>query len=241
MPSSRPLVQTLVAMKSLSRKPSSAMRSPATDSAAPYMGEESTTLPPAFENAASTSRNGARSAAPAPTLNTCQVPRPTAGSSSPEEGILRVMMVCAWLRPDPIGKPRQTPPVRASRRRRARSMAPAILVESGCHEAARSRFAPRRGKGARLVVRLFLLLARGLLRAAAAARRDGRGGRRAQPAVAVHRDLPHHARRGAGLRRAGRAPAAAALHSAGLSLLRLQPRGVLVLPFLRPGKGRRRP
>src|SRR5688572_14606953 len=92
MPSSRPLVQTLVAMKSFSRRPRSATRSPATDSALPYIGEESISLPPALENAATTSRNGARAAASLPASNTCQVPRPMAGRSSPVEGIFLVMI-----------------------------------------------------------------------------------------------------------------------------------------------------
>ena len=76
MPSSRPLVHTLVAMKSLSRTPSSAMRSPATDSELPYIGEESTTPWPAAAKMRTTSRSRSRSAESLPASNVCHVPRP---------------------------------------------------------------------------------------------------------------------------------------------------------------------
>src|SRR5437867_11556719 len=50
-PASRPLVQTLVARNSLSVIASSDARSPTTDSAAPYIGDESTTRPPQLDEA----------------------------------------------------------------------------------------------------------------------------------------------------------------------------------------------
>src|SRR5688572_30919981 len=88
MPASRPLVQTLVAMKSLSRRPSSAASSPTTLSARPYIGEESTMRPPSSTNRCSTWRSGAR-AAPAATSKVCQVPSPITGTVSLDDGIAR--------------------------------------------------------------------------------------------------------------------------------------------------------
>ena len=67
MPLSRPDVQTLVAMKALSRVPAAASRSPTTPSAAPYIGELSITEPPASNNDRSTSTSGARCCGDAPT------------------------------------------------------------------------------------------------------------------------------------------------------------------------------
>ena len=101
MPLSRPDVHTLVAMKALLRVPirrGAASRSPITPSAAPYIGEVSITEPPASNSTASTSASGARSSGRRPTSKVRQVPQPTMGSISPEEGILRWCMrapVCA--------------------------------------------------------------------------------------------------------------------------------------------------
>ena len=89
MPLSRPDVHTLVAMKALLRVPAAASRSPITPSAAPYIGEVSITEPPASNSTASTSASGARSSGRRPTSKVRQVPQPTTGSISPEEGILR--------------------------------------------------------------------------------------------------------------------------------------------------------
>ena len=102
MPLSRPEVQTLVAMKALLRVPAAASRSPTTASAAPYIGEVSITEPPASNRTLSTSASGARSSGRRPTSKVRQVPQPTMGSISPEEGILRWCMrvpVCARVPP----------------------------------------------------------------------------------------------------------------------------------------------
>src|SRR5713226_8376435 len=88
-PASRPLVQTLVARKSLSVTPRSAARSPTTDSAAPYIGEESITRPPSSTSRSSVCLRGSRSPADAPTSNARHVPSPTAGSVSPLDGMGR--------------------------------------------------------------------------------------------------------------------------------------------------------
>src|SRR5256885_371453 len=86
-PASRPRVQTLVARKSLSVIARSVARSPTTDSAAPYIGEESTTRPPRPTNCRRTSLSGARSAAEAPTSKVRHVPTPTVGIRSPLDGM----------------------------------------------------------------------------------------------------------------------------------------------------------
>src|SRR2546422_731287 len=88
-PASRPLVQTLVARNSLSVIARSAARSPTTDSAAPYIGEESTTRPPSSARSFRTSRSGARSVGDAPTSKVRHVPSPTAGIVSPLDGMGR--------------------------------------------------------------------------------------------------------------------------------------------------------
>ena len=88
MPLSRPEVQTFVAMKRLDRI--DAVRSPATSSERPYIGEESMTLPPAETNSRRTSTRGARADGDEPVSNVCQVPRPMTGIGSPEEGTRRV-------------------------------------------------------------------------------------------------------------------------------------------------------
>src|SRR5471030_2859658 len=65
-----------------------------------------------------------------------------------------------------------------------------------------------RGAGAGVVIYIFLLSARGLLRAAAIARRNGHRRRRAQPAVAINGNLCRDACRRACIWRHGRALAA---------------------------------
>ena len=89
MPLSRPEVQTLVARKALLRVPAAASRSPTTPSAGPYIGELSITEPPAANRISSTPASGRRSSGRLPTSKVRQVPQPTTGSISPEEGILR--------------------------------------------------------------------------------------------------------------------------------------------------------
>lgn len=55
------------------------------------MGEESIMRPPAAKKAAITSAHSSRSTGSSPTLKVIQVPRPTAGSISPEEGTARTI------------------------------------------------------------------------------------------------------------------------------------------------------
>ncbi len=93
IPACLPLVQTLVARKSELRRCSSLVRSPITLSARPYIGELSITLPPSWTKRARTSLSGCRSLGEAPTSNTCQVPRPTAGIFSPVAGMARDSIV----------------------------------------------------------------------------------------------------------------------------------------------------
>ena len=95
MPASRPKVQTLVATKSLPARPSSAESSPTTCSAAPYIGEASTTVPPSSTSVRKVSRAAARSRPLRGTSNASQVPSPTAGMRSPVRGIGRVSIVIA--------------------------------------------------------------------------------------------------------------------------------------------------
>ncbi|CAH2404523.1 conserved hypothetical protein [Mesorhizobium ventifaucium] len=54
------------------------------------MGEESIMRPPAAKKAAITSAHSSRSTGSSPTLKVIQVPSPTAGSISPEEGTARI-------------------------------------------------------------------------------------------------------------------------------------------------------
>ena len=90
MPDCFPVVQTLVAKKSESRSASLVARSPITSSARPYMGDESITCPPSFTKSENTSSSGLRSTSDDPTSKTCQVPRPSTGIFSPDEGIGRI-------------------------------------------------------------------------------------------------------------------------------------------------------
>src|SRR5439155_19231787 len=84
-----PLVQTLVATKSLAFTRSSSASWPDTDSAEPYIGELSITRPPRSTSAFSASRACAVSAASPATSNACHVPSPTAGIVSPVFGMGR--------------------------------------------------------------------------------------------------------------------------------------------------------
>src|SRR5215471_10093652 len=56
----------------------------------PYIGDESITRPPASTKLRMTSAQASRATGSSPTLNVIQLPRPTAGSASPVEGIGRV-------------------------------------------------------------------------------------------------------------------------------------------------------
>lgn len=58
------------------------------------MGEELILRPPASKKAAITSAHSSRRTGSPPTLNVIQVPSPTAGITSPEEGIVRVRGAC---------------------------------------------------------------------------------------------------------------------------------------------------
>src|SRR5947207_4078124 len=89
MPACLPLVQTLVATKSLAFTRSSSASWPDTDSAEPYIGELSITRPPRSTSAFSASRACAVSAASPATSNACHVPSPTAGIVSPVFGMGR--------------------------------------------------------------------------------------------------------------------------------------------------------
>ena len=64
-------------------------------SAAPYIGEESTSRPPSSTKRRSTSRKGSRCPGRGPTSNVRHVPSPTAGTVSPVDGMARVTSVHA--------------------------------------------------------------------------------------------------------------------------------------------------
>src|SRR5467141_2795156 len=117
MPACLPLVQTLVATKSLALTPSAAASSPVTDSEEPYIGELSITRPPSSTNIFRVSWACAFSFASEATSNTGQVPRPTAGIASPVFG----------TRPASVPAP-GTGPRRSSRGRR-----PALRVRRRRH------------------------------------------------------------------------------------------------------------
>src|SRR6266545_2413476 len=89
MPACLPLVHTLVATKSFDWTPNSAASWPVTASADPYMGELSMTRAPTSTRTLSASLASAMPRASPPTSKACQVPRPTAGSSSPDRGMRR--------------------------------------------------------------------------------------------------------------------------------------------------------
>src|SRR5882672_5906651 len=77
------------------RSPRDSMRSPDTASARPYMGELSSSAPPAPVRMLSTSVSGCRSELPPPTSKTPDVLRPMTGISSPVEGILRLSIAAS--------------------------------------------------------------------------------------------------------------------------------------------------
>src|SRR5262249_43820855 len=92
-PARLPVVHTLVARNSRSPSPRRDVISPTTSSERPYMGEESTSLPPSWTKQDRTSSRGRRFASVGWTSKVCQVPRPMTGSFSPEDGIGRVSIV----------------------------------------------------------------------------------------------------------------------------------------------------
>ena len=59
------------------------------------MGDESITVPPASNISATSALSGARLPSPAPTSKVCQVPTPTIGRASPDDGIGRVVIGAA--------------------------------------------------------------------------------------------------------------------------------------------------
>lgn len=69
--------------------------------AEPYIGDESIRRPPPAKNARTTSVQLARAAGSSPTLKVIQLPRPTTGKRSPDDGIGRVRSVLGaaskWL------------------------------------------------------------------------------------------------------------------------------------------------
>lgn len=89
-PSAAEEVQTFSAENSVSGRPSLSRPYPITGCEEPYMGEESIIFPPASKNAVITSAHSSRSTGSSPTLKVIQVPRPTAGIASPEDGMVRV-------------------------------------------------------------------------------------------------------------------------------------------------------
>ena len=111
MPACRPLVQTLVATKSLGRMPRSAASCPVTCSEEPYIGELSTIRPPPSTKTRSVSFACASSGASPATSNTCQVPRPTAGSASPVFGMRRSSSPCPRDSGGITSAPRSAPAV----------------------------------------------------------------------------------------------------------------------------------
>src|SRR5215471_15652738 len=107
------MVQTLVARNNLSRN--EPPTSPTVVSARPYMGDESTNLAPLPVKVLITFRSGAVSSV----SNTCQVPRPIAGSASPVRGIFRVTSFGAAAM-----ALRRTSGLAAARRRNSRLLMP---------------------------------------------------------------------------------------------------------------------
>src|SRR5215204_4782989 len=65
----------------------------------PYIGDESIRRPPAAKNARMTAAHSSLSSRSSPTLNVIQLPSPTTGSRSPEDGMGRVSgSTCASAR-----------------------------------------------------------------------------------------------------------------------------------------------
>ena len=85
IPCSLPSVHTFVAANTAGGRICRSS-SPTTSSAAPYIGDESMSVPPRSKNAFRTGASASRSG-PGPASNVREVPSPTTGSSSPVEGI----------------------------------------------------------------------------------------------------------------------------------------------------------
>src|SRR5580704_2809025 len=95
IPSSRPVVHTLVARKLRDRARNSASRSPVTASARPYIGEVSIIRPSSSSSRFSTWRNGRLPVSSEPTSKARHVPRPMTGIGSPVDGTGRVIIAAA--------------------------------------------------------------------------------------------------------------------------------------------------
>src|SRR5205823_2598742 len=93
--------------------------SPMTSCDEPYIGDESIRRPPAAKKARITSAHCARAAASRPTLKVIQLPRPTAGTRSPLEGIKRSRSAGTALGCASTGHARAAPHA-ASRRKHCR-------------------------------------------------------------------------------------------------------------------------
>jgi len=85
---------------------------PSTSSLLSYMGDESTSLPPAAKKPRSTSARTARAAASAPASKASQVPRPMAGSFSPLAGIVRSRRAAGTCASGPAPNPHAAPAAR---------------------------------------------------------------------------------------------------------------------------------
>ena len=80
----------------------------------PYIGDVSTSVPPA-NSASSTSTSAARCSAPETLLNTREVPSPTGASSSPLEGMRCMRVSAAPIAGRPSATPAAPAPSNASR------------------------------------------------------------------------------------------------------------------------------
>src|ERR1044071_24034 len=128
-------VPNLVARKSCWRKLIPAARSPTTLSELPYMGDESTTLPPSFTSSLNTWRSCPRSDSDPPTSHVCQVPSPTAGNVSRELGMGRrtgVADAAIALGSDAKSRPAPAQRRSSSRRESCRGTTDVILELKGC-------------------------------------------------------------------------------------------------------------
>src|SRR5712671_4386611 len=128
MPSSLPLVQTLLARNARFFSPRSSNTSPTVVSERPYIGEESITLPPASNSVRTTWTSAARSEV----SKVRQVPIPITGSCSPVLGMGRVRMPAADTGPPTTSAAPETP-----------------ACSSCLRESIIATFSPRRGNGAR--------------------------------------------------------------------------------------------
>ena len=117
MPASRPVVQTLVARKALSRVPAAASRSPTTPSARAVHRRAVDHRAAGLEQHLQHLGERRALVGAAPTSKVRQVPQPTTGSGSPLDGIdldciLSGMAVCPWARGDSIAAMLPAPAVR---------------------------------------------------------------------------------------------------------------------------------